>query len=154
MANTYAQIHIHTIFSVQNRNCIIDKLWKYELYKYITGIIQNQGHRVLAINGMPDHIHIFFGMRPVQSLSGLMQDIKGGSSKWINQNSFIRGHFTWQEGYGAFSYSRSDVGKVIEYIKNQEIHHLHKGFEEEYREFLIKFDIVYDERYIFKNLQH
>ena len=150
MANTYTQIHIQAVFSVQERNCIIKRIWKNELYQYITGIIQNRGHKVLAINGMPDHLHVFFGMRPVQSLSDLMQDIKGDSSKWINQKSFVKGHFTWQEGYGAFSYSKSQTDQVIDYIKNQEIHHQKKSFIEEYLEFLEKFEVPFDERFIFR----
>ena len=150
MANTYTQIHIQAVFSVQHRTCIITKLWKDELYKYITGIIQTNRHKVLAINGMPDHIHIFFGMRPTQSLSDLMQDIKGGSSEWINKKKIIQGRFSWQEGYGAFSYSKSNVDNVIAYIKNQENHHRNKTFIEEYNEFLEKFEIDFDDRYIFK----
>lgn len=94
MANTYTQIHIQTVFSVTDWDCIIMKAWKHELFQYITGIIQNHGHKVLAINGMPDHIHILFGMRPTQSLSDLMQDVKGDSSKWINQKRFIPGRFS------------------------------------------------------------
>jgi putative transposase len=154
MANTYTQIHIHSVFTVQDRDCIIKNSWKNELYKYITGIIQNHEHKVMAINGMPDHIHIFFGMRPTQSLSDLMQDIKSDSSKWINQKRFIKGHFSWQEGYGAFSYSKSHVDPVIDYIKNQEIHHLKKSFTEEYHEFLEKFQVPYDERYLFKPIDY
>ena len=154
MANTYTQIHIQTVFTVQNRDCVIKKTWKDELYKYITGIIQNHGHKVLAINGMPDHIHIFFGMRPNQSLSDLMQDIKGDSSKWVNQKKLVQARFSWQEGYGAFSYSKSHVDSVIEYIKNQEIHHRRKTFIEEYLEFLEKFDVDFDDRYIFKPVEY
>jgi putative transposase len=150
MANTYTQIHIQAVFTVQDRNCIIRKLWKDELYKYMTGINQKQGHKVLAINGVPDHVHVFFGMRPSQSLSGLMQDIKGDSSLWINNKGFVKGRFSWQEGYGAFSYSKSQADSVIEYIKNQEIHHQKRTFSEEYRDFLEKFEIDFDERYIFK----
>jgi putative transposase len=153
MANTYTQIHIQSVFTVQDRNCIIRKSWKDELYKYITGIIQNHGHKVLKINGMPDHIHIFFGMRPSQSLSDLMQDIKGDSSLWINKKRFVLGRFSWQEGYGAFSYSKSSADNVIEYIKNQEIHHRKITFIEEYLDFLEKFEIDFDERYIFKPVE-
>jgi putative transposase len=152
MANTYTQIHIQMIFAVQNRVSIIKDTWKEELYRYITGIIQNQNHKVLAINGMPDHIHIFVGLRPTQSLSELMKDIKGDSSKWINQKGFVQGKFSWQEGYGAFSYSKSQVDTVIEYIKNQERHHKSRTFLEEYREFLRKFEVEFDERYIFKDV--
>jgi putative transposase len=154
MPNTYTQIHIHAVFTVQDRYCLIGNSWKEELYRYIYGILQKNGHKVLAINGMQDHIHIFFGMRPTQSLSGLMQDIKGDSSKWINLKGFVKGRFSWQEGYGAFSYSRSQVNHVIEYIKNQEIHHRKKTFIEEYLEFLEKFEIPYDERYIFKSVEN
>jgi REP element-mobilizing transposase RayT len=135
MANAYTQIHIHAVFAVQNRECIISAQWKDELYKYITGIIRNNNHKPLAINGMPDHIHILFGMRPVQSLSDLMQDIKGYSSKWINEKHFIKTKFSWQEGYGAFSYSKSQLPQVISYIENQENHHKKKTFSEEYRSF-------------------
>ena len=120
MANTYTQIHMHCVFTVQNRNCIIRDHWKIELYKYITGIIQNNGHKLLAIDGMPDHLHVFFGMRPTQSLSDLMKDVKGESSKWINDMNFINSRFSWQEGYGGFSYSKSHVNKVVDYIKNQQ----------------------------------
>ncbi|HCI54800.1 MAG TPA: IS200/IS605 family transposase [Bacteroidales bacterium] len=150
MANTYTQIHIQTVFSVQNRDCIIHKSWKDELYKYITGIIQNNGHKLLAINGMPDHIHILFGLRPSQSISELLQDIKGSSSKWINEKRFICRKFTWQEGYGAFSYSKSELQNVIQYINNQAIHHKKKTFVEEYLEVLKEFEIDYDDRYVFK----
>jgi len=119
MANTYTQIHIQVVFSVQDRSCILRKAWKNELFQYITGIIQNHGHKVLAINGRPDHVHVFMGMRPNQSLSDLMQDVKGDSSKWINQKGFIKGHFSWQEGFGGFSYSKSHVDHVINYIKTR-----------------------------------
>lgn len=154
MANTYTQIHIQAVFCVQDRDCIIKRSWKDELYKYITGIVQNNGHKVLEINGMPDHIHVFFGMRPNQSVSDLLQDIKGSSSQWINQKRFVKGRFSWQEGYGAFSYSKSHVGNVIEYIKNQDVHHRKKSFIEEYHDFLEKFEVDYDERYIFKPIEY
>lgn len=150
MANTYTQIHIQVVFSVQNRKCLIEKSFKNELYKYITGIIRNNGHKVLAINGMPDHVHILFGMRPTQALSDLMQDIKGDSSKWINSKGFVNGRFSWQEGYGGFSYSKSQVNTIIDYIKHQESHHHKKTFTEEYLEFLEKYEVPFDERYIFK----
>ena len=154
MANTYTQIHIQAVFAVQNRNCVIRKIWKEELYKYITGIIQNHSHKVLAINGMPDHLHILFGMRPTQSLSDLLQDIKGSSSKWINQKGFVEGKFTWQEGYGAFSYSKSNLKTVINYIENQEQHHKKRTFIEEYLDLLSEFEMEYDERYVFKPVDY
>ena len=154
MANTYTQIHIQTIFTVQNRECIIGKQWKDELYKYISGFIQNNGHKLLAINGMPDHLHVFFGMRPTQSISDLMQMIKGDSSRWINEKKFIRGKFSWQEGYGAFSYGKSQVRQVIQYIQAQEQHHKKKTFIEEYKDFLAAFEIEYDEKYLFKPIEY
>ena len=152
MPNTYTQIHIHTIFAVRSRVALIKKEWKENLYKYVVGIIQHSDHKLLAINGMPDHIHILFGMRPTQSLSDLMQDVKAGSSKWINDQRFIKGKFEWQVGYGAFSYSKSQLPRIMSYIRNQEAHHQQKTFLEEYREFLIRFGVEYDERYIFKEL--
>jgi putative transposase len=150
MPNTYTQIHIQAVFTVQNRDCIIHEKWKNELYKYIAGIIQNNNHKLLAINGMPDHIHVLFGLRPSQSVSDLMQDIKGNSSKWINDRKFVKGKFSWQEGYGAFSYSKSEVPDVIRYIRNQHDHHRKKSFIEEYLEILKEFKIEYNEKYVFK----
>lgn len=153
MSNTYTQIHIHTVFAVQNRISLISKLWEERLYQYITGIIQHKDHKLLAINGMPDHVHILFGMRPSQSLSDLMQDIKGDSSRWINENRFVNGIFSWQEGFGGFSYSKSHVSAVADYIEKQEEHHKTKTFIDEYRKILIDFGIDYDERYIFKPIE-
>ena len=150
MANTYTQIHIQAVFAVENRNCIIKDSWEESLYKYITGIIQNHNHKLLAINGMPDHLHIFFGFRPVQALSDLMQIVKKDSSKWINRNKLSRGHFSWQDGFGAFSYSKSHVPSVIRYVMNQKEHHRKKTFTEEYVEMLEKFGVDYDNKYIFK----
>lgn len=152
MANTYTQIHIQFVFSVKYREGVIGSSWKEELYKYISGIIKSNNHKLLAINGMPDHLHIFIGIRPTQSISDLMQDVKGNSSKWINEKKFLKSKFEWQEGYGAFSYSKSQVNNVIDYIKNQETHHKTKSFKEEYIEFLKIFEIDFDEKYIFKEL--
>lgn len=150
MPNTYTQIHIHAVFAVQNRISLISKSWEERLYQYITGIIQNKGHKLLSINGMPDHVHALFGMRPTQSLSDLMQDIKGDSSKWINDNRFVAGKFSWQEGFGGFSYSKSQISAVARYIENQEKHHKRKTFIEEYMKILQNFEVEFDERYIFK----
>lgn len=154
MANTYTQIHIQSVFSVNDRSCIIRKEWKNELFQYITGIIQNHDHKVMAINGMPDHLHVFFGMRPTQSLSDLMQDVKGDSSKWINKKGFVEGRFSWQEGFGGFSYSKSQVNNVIDYIRDQEIHHRKKSFIEEYREYLQIFEVPFDDRFFFKPVDY
>jgi len=150
MANTYTQIHIQIVFTVQNRDSIILNTCRDELYKYITGIIQNNKHKLLAINGMPDHVHLLIGYRPVQSLSDLVQDIKGSSSKWINEKRFVNGRFSRQEGYGAFSYAKNDLPKIIGYIQHQYEHHTKKTFLEEYLELLKEFDIEYDDRFVFK----
>jgi putative transposase len=139
---------------VQNRECIIQKQWKNELYKYISAIIKNNGHKMLSINGMPDHVHLLFGMRPAQSLSDLMQDIKASSSKWINDRKFVKSKFSWQEGYGAFAYSKSQLPRVIQYIERQEQHHKKKTFTEEYKEFLQRFEIEYNERFVFKPVEY
>jgi putative transposase len=149
MANTYTQIHLQFVFAVKLRNALIDASFKDELYKYITGIITANNHKLLIINGMPDHIHIFVGMRPTQSVSDLLRDIKANSSKWINEKKFLKVKFEWQEGFGAFSYSKSHVQNVINYIQNQEEHHKKQTFREEYLEFLRLFEIEYDEKYIF-----
>ncbi|HEY3403612.1 MAG TPA: IS200/IS605 family transposase [Ohtaekwangia sp.] len=153
MANTYTQLHIHAVFAVKYRAGLIQPEWKNDLYKYITGIVQMHNHKMLIINGMPDHVHMFFGMRPTQSLSELIQDVKGNSSKWINENNFIHSRFEWQEGYGAFSYSKSQGDMVISYILDQEIHHRSKSFKEEYVDMLNTFEVGYDERYLFKPLE-
>jgi len=153
MANTFTQIYIQTVFTVQNRISLIKSEWKIELYKYITGIVQNNGHKLIAINGMPDHLHVFIGMKPNQSLSDLMQDIKGDSSNWIHEKGFVKERFEWQAGFGAFSYSISQIDKVVKYINNQTNHHKIKTFIEEYLDFLKKFKIPFDERYIFKPVE-
>jgi len=152
MANTYTQIHVQFVFAVKHRYGIIKKTWQDELYQYITGIVQNNNHKMLQINGTKDHIHILIGMRPTQSISDLMQDVKGCSSKWINDKKLVLGKFEWQEGYGAFSYGKSQINNVIHYIQNQEQHHCKKPFIEEYLEILREFEIDYDEKYIFKEL--
>lgn len=152
MANTYTQIHLQFVFAVKYRKALILPSYKEELYKYITGIIQHYDHKVLAINGVEDHIHIFIGMRPTQSVSDLLQDIKGSSSKWINENNFLNTKFEWQSGYGAFSYSKSHVQNVINYIANQEEHHKKESFRKEYLNSFKDFEIDYDENYIFKDL--
>jgi len=150
MANTYTQIHVQFVFAVQYRASLIHETWKDKLYKYMTGIVQEHKHKLIIVNGMPDHVHMLVGMRPTQSLSDLMQDIKGSSSTWINERRLTKGRFQWQEGYGAFSYSKKELPLIINYIKNQEEHHRQKTFMEEYMELLQEFEIAYDEKYIFK----
>jgi len=153
MANTYTQIHIQFVFAVKGRSSLISNKWQEDLFRYITGIVQMNEHKMLQINGMPDHIHILIGMRPKQSISDLMQEVKGSSSKWINANKLVVGKFAWQEGYGAFSYSKDQVPRVIKYIRDQEEHHKTVGFREEYLELLKEMGVEYDERYLFEPVQ-
>lgn len=150
MANTYTQIHIQAIFAVQNRQSLINSVWEEELFRYISGIIQNNEHKVLQINGMSDHIHVLFGMRPTQSLSELMKQVKQDSSKWINNKGVLPGKFSWQAGYGAFSYSKSQLPTIIRYIQNQKDHHKKESFQEEYLKLLETHEVDFDSRYIFK----
>ncbi len=149
MADTYSQIYIQIVFSVQNRKALVHESFETELYKYITGIVQNKGQKLIAINGMPDHIHIFIGMKPNCCLSDLVREIKKSSNTFINEKQFTNIPFYWQEGFGAFSYSFSQVDTVVNYIKNQKSHHQTKSFKEEYIEFLEKFKIEYKEEYLF-----
>ena len=152
MANTYTQIHLQAIFAVKYRQALISINWEDQLYRYITAIIQNEGHKMIQINGMPDHIHILFGMRPKQALSVLMQHIKQDSSIWINSNGLTNKKFTWQQGYGAFSYSKSQLPRVIAYIKNQKEHHKKITLQKEFIDLLREHAIEYDERFIFKSI--
>lgn len=150
MANSYTQLHLQFVFAVKYREALIQKEWKEDLHKYITGMFQQNQHKMLQINSMPDHIHVFIGMRPHQSVSAMIQNVKTESSKWINAHKLCKRPFNWQDGYGAFSYSRSQVPDVVRYIQNQEIHHRKETFLEEYKRMLKLFEIEYDERYIFK----
>jgi putative transposase len=153
MANTFTQIYLQLIFAVQNRASLIRPEWKDELYKYITGIVQKNNQKLIAINGTPNHVHVFIGYKPFQLIPDLLQDIKGASSKWINKKCLVRGKFTWQAGYGAFSYSFSQIDEIVKYIKNQEIHHKKRTFREEYIDFLEQFNVPYDDRYILKDIE-
>jgi REP element-mobilizing transposase RayT len=150
MANTYTQLFIQIVFSPWGRASMILPKHKDELQMYATGIIQNRKHKLLAINFMPDHAHIFIGYNMVQPLPDLVRDIKAGTSKLINDRRWIFGKFEWQAGYGAFSYSRSEIDTVIKYINNQEEHHRKMSFKDEFLELLKRFEIDYDERYLFK----
>ena len=149
MANTFTQIYIQIVFSTYQRQNMIRNEIKDDIYKYITGIVQNKHHKLIVINGMSDHIHIFIGMKPNESISDLVRDIKKDSSKFINSNGWIRGKFQWQEGFGAFSYGHSQINDVIQYIQNQETHHKKLTFKEEYVNFLEKFNVEYDKQYVF-----
>jgi putative transposase len=148
MSNTYTQIYIQTVFAVKGRQNLILHANEDELYRYIGGILKNKGHKSLAINGMPDHIHVFFGLKPTEALSDLIRDMKANSSGFINDKKWFRGKFHWQEGFGGFSYSHTQLNNVIGYIKNQKEHHKKKSFREEYLSFLKEYDIQYDDRYV------
>jgi len=150
MANTYTQIYIHVVFAVEDRQSLIKSEHNDELQKYITGMVSAQRQKLIAINNMPDHLHLLVGLRPDSSLSDLVRDVKAGSSKFTNEKRWVVGRFSWQEGFGAFSYSRSQLGTVIRYIENQQKHHARKSFREEYVALLEKFGVEYDPRYIFK----
>jgi REP element-mobilizing transposase RayT len=152
MANTYTQLYNHYVFAVQNRISLISPSWKNDLYRYMSGIIEQQGHKMYIINGMPDHVHIMVSMSPNQAPSDLMYHVKRSSSLWINQNRLVAGRFSWQEGFGAFSVGKSQLPKKIKYIEGQEEHHKKTSFMEEYLKFLEEYEIPYDERYIFKPL--
>jgi putative transposase len=152
MANTYTQIYLHIVFAVHGRQSIIPKRHKEELHKYITGIIHNKKQKLIAINSMPDHVHILVGMTPNVALSDLVRDIKANSSAFINERRWVTGKFSWQEGFGAFSYSHSQLDAVVNYIHNQEKHHSTKPFRQEYIEFLERFHVPYDKRYVFDSI--
>ena len=151
MADTYTQLYIHFVFVVKNRASLIHPSWEGNLYKYITGIIQNKSHKMIAIDGMPDHLHIFIGFKPSKgAMKELVKVVKGESTKWINEKGYAQGKFRWQTGYGAFSYSHSHIDRVYHYIHNQKKHHRKKSFKDDYLELLNNFDVDYDEKYIFK----
>lgn len=150
MANTYSQLLIHVVFAVKGRQNLISDKWKDELFKYISGIIKNKNQKLLCINGVKDHIHILIGLKPNMSISDLVRDIKNNSTTFINDRNFVRGRFNWQTGFGAFSYSNSQMDKVVKYIVNQEKHHQKKTFREEYIKFLEKFSVDYDNKYLFE----
>lgn len=149
MANTYTQIYIQAVFAVSGRLSLISGGHKQEIYRYITGIVRNDGHKLIAINGMPDHVHILLGLRPDMALSDLVRDIKSNSSRFINERRLAAGRFKWQEGYGAFSYGRSQLDPVIRYIRNQEHHHRRRSFKDEYLSLLKKFAVEFDGKYVF-----
>lgn len=150
MSGTFSQIYIQVVFAVKGRRCLMHKKWRKELHKYMSGIIENKGHKSIIVNGVADHVHLFIGLKPAMALSDLVRDIKNNSSKWINENNFIDGKFEWQNGYGAFSYSKGHVGNVYQYIMNQETHHAKTNFKEEYINLLDTYEIPYEERFLFE----
>ncbi|MEZ4912255.1 MAG: IS200/IS605 family transposase [Saprospiraceae bacterium] len=150
MAGTFSQIYIQLVFAVRGRENLIHSEWEEELYKYISGIVRNKEQKLIAINGMPDHIHILIGMRPNCCLSDLVREIKKSSNQFINEKKLSNFKFQWQEGYGAFSYSRSSLDNVINYISHQKEHHKKQSFKEEYTSFLNKFQIEFKDEYLFE----
>src|SRR5690606_33020192 len=146
---TYTQLYVQIVFAVKGRQNLIPKGKKNELHKYITGIVTNRDQKLLAIHCMPDHIHLLVGLKPTASVSDLVRDIKSGSSTFISAQGWVGRRFNWQEGYGAFSYGHSQLDRVIKYINNQENHHKHRNFQEEYLDFLRKFNVNFDEQYLF-----
>jgi len=150
MANTYSQIYIQIVFSVKGRQNLILSTFKDELNKYICGIVNGKKQKVLAIGGVADHIHVLLSINPAVSISDLVKDVKANSSRWINERSFVKGKFQWQEGFGAFSYSYNEIDRVVKYINNQEKHHQKKSFKDEYLEFLDNFKVEFDEIYVFE----
>lgn len=149
MANTFSQIYIQVVFAVSGRQSLIRSAFKEEVYKYITGIVRNHGQKLIAINGVSDHLHMLIGLRPKMALADLVQEVKVDSSKFVNKNKWVHGRFSWQEGYGAFSYGHSQLDTIIRYVQNQEKHHQRQSFRNEYLTLLRKFDIAFDEKYIF-----
>jgi len=152
MSNTYTQLYIHCVFAVKYRKSVIDASWEDRLHKYITGILQNNGHKLLAINSMPDHLHFFVGLNPKQSISDMMRLAKGDSSQFVNNERFTEEKFYWQNGYGAFSNSRTHIDGVVKYIMNQKQHHSKKKFKEEYLDILKQYAVEYNEDYLFQDL--
>lgn len=150
MPGTFSQIYIQIVFAVKGRENLISNEWKDELHRYIAGIIKGKNQKPIIVNGMPDHIHAFIGLRPAMAIADIARDIKNNSSNFINDNKFVKGKFSWQEGYGVFSYSHSHIEKVYDYILNQETHHKKKTFKQEYVELLEKSEIEYNEKYLFE----
>ncbi len=150
MANTYTQLNIHAVFVVKGRANLLNDKIRHDVFRYISGILKNLGQFPLAVNGYKDHVHIFFEMSTTKSLSDILRDVKSNSSKWINENSLIKGRFEWQEGYAAFSYAKSQRNTVIRYIENQEQHHKRRSFRDEYLDLLKKFDMEYNVDYLFE----
>ncbi len=150
MAGTFSQIYIHVVFAVKGRQNLLQKPWRDEVFKYMAGIIKGKNQKPIIVNGVSDHVHLLIGMKPSICLSDLVRDIKNNTTNFIKEKKFQTGEFAWQEGYGAFSYSHSQVDDVYRYILNQEVHHQKRTFKEEYLDFLEKFEIEHDLKYLFE----
>lgn len=149
MANTYSQIYIQIVFAVKGRESLIKNAFREELEKYITGIVTNKKQKLLAIYAMPDHVHLLVSISPSMAVSELVRDIKANASLFINEKQWLKAKFSWQEGFGAFSYAKSQLNAVVQYILTQPEHHQKRTFKEEYLDFLHKFEIEYNEKYLF-----
>jgi putative transposase len=152
MAGTFSQIYIQYIFAVKGRESLLKKAWREDVFKYISGIIKGKDQKPIIVNGVSDHVHVFVGIKPSIRVSDLIRDIKNNSSNFINKQGYLPGHFSWQDGYGAFSYGHSQLNSVYQYIRNQEVHHQKVTFKSEYHDFLTKFDVPHDEKYLFDYL--
>ena len=150
MAGSYSQIYLQYVFAVKGRQNLLQKPWREEVFKYISGIIKGKNQKPIIVNGVSDHVHVFVGLKPAMPIPDLIRDIKNNSSNFINEKKWVNGKFSWQEGYGVFSYSHSQIDKVYRYIANQEAHHEKKTFKDEYIDFLVKSGIDYDEKYLFE----
>lgn len=150
MANTYTQINIHAVFAVKGRENVLFESFSTRLFEYLSGILVHLNQYPLAVGGYRNHVHVFFELNPVSPLADIMEKLKANSSKWINDNKFVMGHFEWQRGYGGFSYSKSQRDRVIKYIMNQEKHHSKLTFKEEYMKMLKDFDIRFENQYLFE----
>jgi len=150
MAGTFSQIYIQIVFAVNGRQNLLQKPWRDDVFKYMAGIIKGKNQKSIIVNGVSNHVHLFVGLRPSMAISDLVRDVKNNSSNFINERKLVKGKFSWQEGHGSFSYSHSHIDHVYKYILNQDIHHRKKTFKEEYLEFLRKFEIEYDEKYLFE----
>jgi REP element-mobilizing transposase RayT len=150
MANTYSQINIHTLFAVQGKENYLLPAFRSDLFKFISGILDNLGQFSLAVNGAKDHVHIFFELNPSDSIADIVKQVKVNSSRWINDNHLTSDKFLWQDGYGVFSYGRSQRSQVIQYFIYQEEYHRRKTFREEYLDFLEKFEIEFEREYLFE----
>ena len=153
MAGTYSQIYIQVVFAVKGRENLLQKEWRDEVFKYMSGIIKNKGQKPIIVNGVSDHVHVFIGLKPSMALSDLVRDVKNNSTNFINDHSWIKGKFSWQEGYGAFSYSHSQIANVYNYILNQEQHHARQTFKDEHLDFLTKYQIEHDVKYLFASFE-
>jgi len=150
MAGTFSQIYIQAVFAVKGRENLLQKPWRNDVFRYMAGIIKGKNQKSIIVNGVSNHVHLFIGLKPSMCLSDLIRDVKNNTTNFINENKFVKGKFSWQEGYGAFSYGHSQIDNVYQYILNQEEHHCKKSFKEEYLDLLRKFEIEYNEKYLFE----